>query len=277
MSGVRNRRAKLRQLALLEPHSSAAREIASVVPGGSIVPTPSVAQRSLEGEIIGRLGYLHEPRNAFFGTGKFIIERVRPAETSLTIDINPDSSVAKLCLLLPSWELDSDAVDNGIVGLRYRLHHGRSAVDFMIPDQSACVTFQGVDTDEFLRFRGEWLSSGQIRSVGMDPRLTAHELRSPWGDSKSAPVASAFIRRYGLLQPLQPKWIDTWSFAHRFCVEVSVPDSSLERTDEVVTRFTSDAFSPTFVRAHPEQPIGYHNPLVLDGTALELDLRITTL
>ncbi|TDQ01858.1 hypothetical protein AXZ95_0119 [Leifsonia sp. 115AMFTsu3.1] len=278
LSDTRRVRARFRQLALLEPYSSAARHLTGTATRSPLVPTALDAQQTLEGEVLCGLGYLHEPRSFTVGDGPFVITRISAESDSLTLELSADSAPDKLCYrLLPSWEPGSETVDNGIVGLRYRLDYRASAVDFYFPGRRARVTFSGIDVDNFVRLRNEWIRSGVVESIDGKQGPTRQERVSALYRHIAAPVASAFVRRFGLLMQLEPRWIDSWSSMHRYSVEVSVHEQSLPGIPGLIDQLTSPWLEPRFSRRGDHETVGYYMPLSLEGTDLELDLRFTTL
>ncbi|MGH1526805.1 hypothetical protein ACRAWC_23660 [Leifsonia sp. L25] len=278
MSNAKSRRIRLRQWAVLEPYASAQRYISGISSRSPIVDRASESQIRLEGEIFSRMGYIHEPRNLTSAHDFFVINRIVPLPNSLIVQLDPSSDTSKLNFsLLPTWERGSDAMENGVRGLRHIVDHRQGAVHFHVPGEHARVTFQGIDTRAFINAREEWIRSGFGQTVDSDSGLTPEEMNTGWGDRKAGPVASAFIRRSGLLQLLEPKWIDCWSSLHRFSVEVSIRDDAFDNVEMIIDQITSRAFSPRLERLPVQPTSSYYHPLLLEGTDLELDLRITTL
>lgn len=242
-----------------------------------VIPAAASAQQRLEGEIFCRLGYIHEPRTLDHGDDPFVIERILPTSDSITFQLSNDTSGSALAYsLLPTWDPASEFLDNGVLGLRYATDLKKSAVRFFLLDQPGSVTFVIRDVQEFIRAKEE-LTEGDRLRVAEGRALTSQESQAPWGPRMAGPVASAFMRRFGLVHDLQPKWIDSWSSSHRFSVEISVHERTAERAQHLIDRLISPEFTPKFTRLHKDSVTDYYHPLQLEGTRLELDLRITTL
>jgi len=277
MSNARIQRARLRQVALREPYGSAARHLSTISSTDPVIPAATSAQQRLEGEIFCRLGYIHEPRTLDHADDPFVIERIHPTSDSMTLQLSRNTSGSALAYsLLPRWDSGSDFVDNGIVGLRYAIDLKNSAVRFFLLDQPGLVTFVVNDVHAFIRAKEELTERYGLR-VAEGRVMTSQEVRADSGTDMAGPVASAFMRRYGLVHDLKPKWIDSWSSSHRFSVEISVHEETAEHTQHLIDRLVSPELTPTFTRLHKDSVTNYYHPMQLEGTRLELDLRITTL
>lgn len=275
---TRNRlshRASLRSAAVIEPYSQALAFLRSSDPVAPIVPVPNPSQQFLEGQIFARIRDLHDP----FSAGRTFesaieITRLAPQTDSLDVHVLPEGIASLLAGgILPCWQEGDDVLESGVRGLRYRALRERAVIEFFLLGSPGVVRFVGVPVNEFLEAR-QRTDRSTYRSVDSLTRLAPQEVQSRFLWHDDAAVMSVLIRRFGLLRRFGPYAIDAWwNRPGRFSVEMLVDRFDRSRFDRLLVALQSSEFSPRFVFRRQDRT-RYHTYLQIEGSSLELDLRV---
>jgi hypothetical protein len=269
-------RASLRSAALLEAHSQSMQYLRAINPSDPIVAVPSAEQRFLEGQFFAKLRDLHDPVDrARFLQGGIEITRLIPQTNSLEIHV-ATLGIAPLLArgILPEWEEGDEELVNGVRGLRYRILRDRSAVEFYLLESLGVIRFVGIPVDEFVDERRIYTDSPGTCSIDSSKRLAPQELASRSMREDDHLIMSVVIRRLGLLRAFGPGSIDAWrNQPGRFSVEMMVHRFDQSRFDRLVSALQSPEFSPRLA-LHRSDGTGYHTYFRIEGTHLEIDLRV---
>lgn len=267
----RNQRARLRSAALLEPFAISAAVLDRARDDAPVVPVPTRTQRYLEGCIVGRLGYLHDSGRPAHEEA-FAVLGIEAQADQLAITARGSGLVDQIHRLLPRWERGSDELSSGVPGLRAIEGPAGDGVLLYLVDRPGRVIIRGLAADELDYRRRELLVATDEASPPGHAPMTPLEAFAWRCREDSAAVASAVIRRLGLLLQTDVVWIDSWwNTPVRFVVEATIRDDMWDPTPRLLSELTSPHLAPLLAL---DRRVGEHHYLSVKGSTAEIDLRL---
>lgn len=269
------RRAQLRSRAMREPHFLSRAHILAITAEDPIVWPAETWQRRLEGHLFRHLGYFHvgEKHNP---TMK--IMRISATGEALEIWFShvPDYQIDSLVNALPTWHPGDDGLVNGYPGLRYRPTHDGKGVEFYILDKPCSVTFRGLEVAVFEDACRVEIAN--LEGARKEQHMHRAETLCDRPEEYETDVAiSAIIRRAGVLLVGEVDSIDLWpTRPDRLSVEILTQDRSLATFSRIVSGLTSPRLSPRMIMTETEGHSGYRTIFRIEGSHVDIDLRIQT-
>lgn len=270
------RRAQLRSRALCEPHYLARAHLQAIAEQDPVVWPAGDWQRRLEGHLFRYLGYFHVG-GKYSLTSK--ITRISAVEDSMEFWFSRvlDHQIDGLANALPTWHPGDGSLANGYPGLRYRLTLDGNGVEFYILGKPCSVTFRGLEVAAFEDACR--IELPDLEGARTEPHLHRAEILSDRPDEQKTDVAvSAIIRRAGVLLVGEADSIDLWpTRPDRLSVEILTQDRSLATYRRIVSGLTSPHLSPRMTMTEAAGHSGYRTIFEIEGTDVDIDLRIQTL